>query len=370
MISTVVKSVRITHEDLDILEKNNVQFNQKFVHECVMQFVENNNKEEKEVLPVEIEKKDKLPAFLFTDTATNDELYEYLKEKPQYSKFIYNEYTGNQNFIKKICNPDSSLYIEKVAKNLQDVYEYQEIMKEFEKTKEDIAYNKNEIEKLNLEIQEQLDKYDEIEKRLNDITKQEEIVNREKGNIRSDQGLEKIKSTLDSVIKTTDVILTKYREKFKENPTEVNTLGIKISKENITSIELLNRVANETVAYIQDNDFLSPENLDEIRKKLLQQINDEKESAKKEMDSLMEYNPKRVLLKLIQNVDQVSRKIDNATDDGADGRYLNKFTVGFIDGTQNESLDYLNRIVDQIENKGRRDENEKNKNGIFHKNKN
>ena len=313
---------------------------------------------------------DKLPAFLFTDTATNDELYEYLKENPQYSKFIYNEYTGNQNFIKKLCNPDSSLYLEKVADNLKELYEYQETIKEYEKTKEDIAYNKDEIEKLKMEIQEQLDKYDEIEKRLNDITKQEEIVNKQKGNIRSDQGLEKIKSTLDSVLKLTESILAKYKERFKENPTEVNTLGIKISKENITSIELLNRVANETVAYIQDNDFLSPDNLDETRKKLLEQINEEKQSAKNEMDSLMEYNPKRVLLKLIQNVDQVSRKIDNATDDGADGRYLNKFTVGFIDGTQNESLDYLNRIVDQIENKGRRDENEKNKNGIFHKNKN
>ena len=129
---------------------------------------------------------------------------------------------------------------------------------------------------------------------------------------------------------------------------------LNLHKETINNIELLNRVANETVAYIEDNDFLSPENLDETRKKLLQQINDEKESAKNEMDSLMEYNPKRVLLKLIQNVDQVSRKINNATDDGADGRYLNKFTVGFIDGTQSESLDYLNRIVDQIENKGRR----------------
>ena len=108
------------------------------------------------------------------------------------------------------------------------------------------------------------------------------------------------------------------------------------------------------MAYIQDNDFLSPEGLDETRKKLLQQINNEKESAKNEIDSLIEYNPKRVLLKLIQNVDQVSRKIDNATDDGANGRYLNSVTVGYIGGMQNESLDYLNRIVDQMENKERR----------------
>lgn len=313
---------------------------------------------------------DKLPAFLFTDTATNDELYEYLKENPQYSKFIYNEYTGNQNFIRKLCNPDSSLYIEKVADNLKELYEYQEIMKEYEKTKEDIAYNKNEIEKLNMEIQEQLDKYDEIEKRLNDITKQEEIANKQKGNIRSDPGLERIKSTFDFTLQVIEPILTKYKEKFKENPTEINTLGIKINKETITNIETLNTRIKESVAYIEDNDFLSPENLDEIRKKLLQQINDEKESAKNEMDSLMEYNPKRVLLKLIQNVDQVSRKIDNATNDGANGRYLNSVIVGYIDGMQNESLDYLNRIVDQIENKDRRDENEKNKNGIFHKNKN
>ena len=313
---------------------------------------------------------DKIPAFLFTDTATNDELYEYLKKKPEASQFIYDKYKNNQNFIKEICNPKNPIYLGEVAKNLKELYQYQETIKEYQKTKEDIAYNKDEIEKLNREIQDRLKEYDEIENKINQIKMEEEKFNMEKGNIRSDQGLEKIKSTLDSVIKTTDVILAKYREKFKENPTEVNTLGIKIGKENITSIELLNRVANETVAYIQDNDFLSPDNLDETRKKLLEQINEEKQSAKNEMNSLMEYNPKRVLLKLIQNVDQVSRKINNATDDGADGRYLNKFTVGFIDGTQNESLDYLNRIVDQIENKGRRDENEKNKNGIFHKNKN
>ncbi len=368
MISTVVKSVRITHEDLDILEKNNIQFNQEFVHKCIMQSVENNDKEEKEVLSIEIENKDKIPAFLFGNSVTNEELYEYLKENPEASQFIYDKYTGNQNFIKELCNPKNPIYLEEVANHLKELYQYQEIMKEYEKTKEDIAYNKNEIEKLNMEIQEQLDKYDEIEKRLNDITKQEEIVNKQKGNIRSDPGLEKIKSTLDSVLKLTESILTKYREKFKENPTEVNTLGIKINKETINNVELLNRVANETVAYIQDSDFLSPENLDEIRKKLLQQINDEKESAKNEIDSLMEYNPKKVLLKTIQNVDLVNRKIENATDDGANGRYLNKITVNFIENMQNESLGYLNRIVDQIENKDRREEKEKI--SIFHKNKN
>ena len=297
---------------------------------------------------------DKIPAFLFTDTATNDELYVYLKEKPEASQFIYKKYKNNQFFIKELCDPENPIYIEKVAKNLQDVYQYQETIKEYQKTKEEIAYDKNEIEKLNREIENRLKEYDEIENRLNQIKMEEDKLNREKGNIRSDPGLEKIKSTLDSVIKTTDVILAKYKEKFKENPTEVNTLGIKVNKETINNIELVNRVANETVAYIQDNDFLSPENLDETRKKLLEQINEEKQSAKNEMDSLMEYNPKKVLLKTIQNVDLVSRKIDNATDDGADGRYLNKVTVGFIDGMQNESLDYLNRIVDQIENKERR----------------
>ena len=32
---------------------------------------------------------DKIPAFLFRDTATNDEIYEYLKKNPQYSEYIY-----------------------------------------------------------------------------------------------------------------------------------------------------------------------------------------------------------------------------------------------------------------------------------------
>ena len=370
MISTVVKSVRITNEDLDILEKNNIKFNQKFVHQCVIQFVTNKNKPEKEVLSVEIEKKDEIPSFLFTNTATNDELYAYLKKKPEACRFIYKKYKNNQNFIKELCDPENPIYLKRVAENLQDIYQYQETLKEYEKTKEDIAYNKDEIEKLKIEIQEKLDEYDVIENRLNQIKMEEDKLNREKGNIRFDPGLEKIKSTLDSVLKLTDSILTIYKEKFKENPIEVNTLGIKINKDTINSIELLNRITNETLLYIQDNDFLSPENLDEYRKKLLEQINNEKESAKNEIDSLMEYNPKKVLLKVIQNVDLVNRKIDNATDDGNNGRYLNKITVNFIENMHNESLDYLNRIVDQMENKDRREEKEKEKNGIFHKSKN
>ena len=306
-----------------------------------------------------------IPSFIFDNQATNQQIYNFLKLNPNSSKFIYKKYKNNQSFIKELCDQENPFYLQDVAENLSDIYKIQEVKEEYEKIKQDIAYDKDELSKLDEEIQSKVDEYDEIEKRLNDIIKQEEIVNKEKGNIRSDPGLEKIKSTLDSVLKLTDSILTIYREKFKDNPTEVNTLGIKINKDTITSIELLNRVTNETIQYIQDNDFLSPENLDETRKKLLQQINDEKESAKNEINSLMEYNPKKVLLKTIQNVDLVNRKIDNATDDGNNGRYLNKIAVNFIENMQNESLDYLNRIVDQIENKDRREE----KNSIFHKQK-
>ena len=306
-----------------------------------------------------------IPSFIFDNQATNQQIYNFLKLNPNASKFIYKKYKNNQSFIKELCDKENPFYLQDVAENLSDIYKIQEIKEEYEKIKQDIVYDKDELSKLNKEIQNKVDEYDEVEKRLNDIIKQEEIINKEKGNIRSDPGLEKIKSTLNSVLKLTDSILTIYKEKFKDNPTEVNTLGIKINKDTITSIELLNRVTNETMAYIQDNDFLSPANLDETRKKLLEQINNEKESAKNEMDSLMEYNPKKVLLKTIQNVDLVNRKIENATDDGANGRYLNKITVNFIENMQNESLNYLNRIIDQIENKDRREE----KNTIFHKQK-
>ena len=145
MLVSVKKSIRVNKEDLDILEKNNIKLNQEFVHEYVMQFLENKNKPEKEVLSVEIEKKkDDIPAFLFTDTVTNDELYGYLKKKPEASQFIYDKYKGNQNFIKELCNPKNPIYLGEVAENLKKLYEYQEIMKEYEKTKQDIAYNKNE----------------------------------------------------------------------------------------------------------------------------------------------------------------------------------------------------------------------------------
>ena len=48
---------------------------------------------------------DNSPSFLFTDKATNEELYSYLKENPTASRFIFRKYSANQSFLKELCDP-------------------------------------------------------------------------------------------------------------------------------------------------------------------------------------------------------------------------------------------------------------------------
>ena len=66
------------------------------------------------------------PSFLFTNTATNEELYSYLKENPSASRFIFKKYIANQSFLKELVDPENPIYLDEVANNLKEIYQIKE----------------------------------------------------------------------------------------------------------------------------------------------------------------------------------------------------------------------------------------------------
>ena len=76
MARSILKSVRIKEEDWKTLSENKISFDQEFVHNCVLQLKDRHDNRD-EVLSVVI---NNAPSFLFTNTATNEEIYSYLKE--------------------------------------------------------------------------------------------------------------------------------------------------------------------------------------------------------------------------------------------------------------------------------------------------
>lgn len=179
-------TVGVLKEDKEILDKNNVKLNQDFIHRAVRQFVKN-KEDSKEILSLQIEKN--TPSFLFTDKTTNEELYTYLKEDPSASRFIFKKYTADQSFLRELCDPENPIYLEEVAKNLQNIYQVKEEEKNIRELQEERSRLERENEKLRKEIEEAEKEYDMIFNNLDAVKKEDENYNMQRSNIRTGQGL-------------------------------------------------------------------------------------------------------------------------------------------------------------------------------------
>ena len=62
----------------------------------------------------------------------------------------------------------------------------------------------------------------------------------------------------------------------------------------------------------------------------------------------MAHNPKKLLSKILNDIDVSVRKINGAPDDVAGGFYLNKLTGGMVKGNLEESMKYINHLLDRI----------------------
>lgn len=291
------------------------------------------------------------PSFLFTNTATNEELYSYLKENPSASRFIFKKYIANQSFLKELVDPENPLYLEGVADNLKEVYQIKEEMENVEKLRSEKGNLNNEISKLRDEIKLVEDEYDGIFGNLEKIRKEDEEYSRQRTNIRTDKGLEMLEQSIKEITTFQNTFLDKWNKYFSGNPTAI---GMTMDRNEINLMSNINKQLKEMMDKIHSEDFLSTENLDQYHKELLDKIKTEKDNALNEMNAFMSHNPKKLLNKILNDIDVSVRKIEGAPDDVAGGFYLNKLTGGMVKGNLEESMKYINHLLDQVENSERR----------------
>ena len=303
---------------------------------------------EANTLPLQI---DDTPSFLFADKATNEELYSYLKGNPTASRFIFKKYTSNQSFLKELCDPENPIYLEDVAKNLQDIYQIKEEKDDVERLRNEKGKLDNELTKLREEIKEAEQEYDTVHDNLDAIRKEDETYNMQRSNIRTDLGMEMIQKNTTDVVEFIKAVLDKWTAFFREHPTAI---GMPMDKTEFNHMEMLSRNLTDMMERIRTEEFLSTENLDKFHQELMEKVRIEKENSLKEMNSFMAHNPKKLLVKALDDLDIITQKIEAGEDDGAGGKYISKFNLGMVRGNMDEAMKYLRHLMDMVENKERR----------------
>ena len=168
MTASVLKSVRIKKEDWDALAEHKIQFDQDFVHRCVLQIVGKNNDEGVETLPVHITD---APSFLFKNSANNEELYYYLREKPMAAVFFFNKYKDNRDFIKELCDTRNPIYLEKVAENLMETFQVTDVKEDIEALRRDRSSVLGQLNDAKKELSDRTKDLELAESRLPELEK-------------------------------------------------------------------------------------------------------------------------------------------------------------------------------------------------------
>ena len=286
-------------------------------------------------------------SFLLDSDVDIRTIYGYLKNKPEAAKFIYKKYPKVRENLKEICDRDNPLFLPDVLEYLSEVIRIDDDKEDAEEIKKELFRLMNERSKLQEEVKKQEKEYDEIAGRVEAIQKQAEILDKEIGNITDPEILNQVKSLCADVKRFSDSVLKSG---------DINEIALKIRKLNTDQVQTLNLLgekANNTLQLITDEDMLSELKLSGKRQKLKEEIEKEKEIALNEMNAFMAHNPKKLLNKILNDIDVSVRKINGAPDDVAGGFYLNKLTGGMVKGNLEESMKYINHLLDQVENRKR-----------------
>jgi hypothetical protein len=304
------------------------------------------------------------PSFLFTDKATNEELYSYLKENPTASRFIFKKYSANQSFLKELCDPENPIYLNEVAKNLEGIYQVKEEEKNLEFLKEQKSRLNGELEKIKDEIKEAEDQYDSLYENLERLKKEYDTQAMQMSNIRTDKGLEMITSTSNDIIKHFDAILERWNTYFKEHGGA--TMGMTLNSEDFNHMELLNRNTKAMMEQIRTVEFTSVENLDKIhremiekerqlRKEMAEMEEQEKKNAEKSMDGIMATNAKKVIPKVMDDIVQSVGHFKRAPINIEGHKYFNKVGESQVLEPLNDAYRLMDNLNSQIANKERRE---------------
>ena len=287
-----------------------------------------------------------IPSFLFTNTVTNDELYAYLRKNPTASKFIFNKYKNNRDFIKELCDPSNPIYLEMVANNLKDLFKISEITEDIGSLKKDQFDLQENVIDLKKTLEENTKAYDSFELKISDGRQELDNIQKQIANLREEESLKRIKSFYKSV----DDFIASIIESHDKLPIEsIGSLRLDIHQINL--LKLLQKGIKSDLNLIENIDLLSEEMLDAKRKEIKEQMKKEMEEAEKSMNALQLHNPVKILKKSISKIQEAQNQLDTAGEFSRDsGWFYNIHTVPNIIRILDVPKGLVSSLMDQIGN--------------------
>ena len=285
--------------------------------------------------------------FLLESKVDSKTAYEFIRKYPESAQFLYRKYSDLRPIFRELCDPTNPLHLKDVAENLKGILDAETVKDDISKLRDQVRSLSKERDQLSEEIGKLSKEYDENEEVLERIKREVDDIERFRTNIRSDKGQEKISEILKQV---SDIASEIGKEK-----TNVIDQTIKIDRVQANNILLVGQMAKELQEQLQTQEFLTPDSLDELHRKLLEQEKREMEDAQNSMKAIRATNPKKILKTSIDTLMNVQNRVNSGNTIRDGSVYLDTFSLSIVNGGLTETTDSLIRLNKQVENTERRE---------------
>ena len=292
-----------------------------------------------------------IPRFIFTNNATNEDIYGYLKENPKAALFIFNKYKNNRDFIKELCDPSNPIYLEMVAENLKETFQISDAKEDIESLNRERSSARNQLNDLKKEISEKNRELDELESKVPELTKQIDDMQKLIGNLTQEEAITRIKSFYESV----DRFIQAAFEAQKKQPITESFNSIRLEMNQINLLKVLQKSIRDDLDYILNQDLLSEENLDAKRKEIKEKMEKEMQEGEIAMQAIQLHNPLKTLNKSLAKIEEAQDQLANAGEFSREsGWFYNIHTIPNIQAILDVPKELLENLMTQFKNVERR----------------
>ncbi len=340
--------VKYTKDDIEFI--NNLSINWRIkkniiIHSAINTYKVSLEKTESEGMSNNIiNPKEETPSFLFTNTVTNDELYAYLKKNPTASKFLFNKYKSNRDFIKELCDPSNPIYLEMVAENLKEIFKISEVKEDIDSLKKERFDLQESVNDLKKTLQDTTKEYDTFESKISNGKEELDNIQKQIANLREEESLKRIKSFYKSV----DDFIMNITEAHDKLPIEsIGSMRLDIHQINL--LKLLQKGIKSDLNLIENIDLLSEEMLDAKRKEIKEKMEKEMAEGETAMDAFRLHNPLKSLNKSVSKIEEAQEQLANAGEFSREsGWFYNIHTIPNIQAILDVPKELLNNLIQQV----------------------
>ena len=244
-----------------------------------------------------IAKPEGIPDFIFNAQATNLDIYNFLKDRPDASEFVFNKYSNNREFIKELCIQKNPIYLPNVEKNLKEIIE-------LDKEKESLASLVRQKNEIRDQIPLLESEKESAEKEVNGLRDEVGALVRERdelskyvSNLRQDIGYTEVSGFIEKVHSTIKDIM----DVWKPAP-GFETLTLQRS--DALRVRELIKESERLSNLLINSDFLTSEILD----KKHQELDEEMKKVDREVQLFRDRNPWGVLDRMRKSADKIKEK--------------------------------------------------------------